>query len=127
VKDLVARANEDIEVTGYINDLRHEIARSELYVAPLICGGGFKNKLVEAIASGTFVVATSMAVEFLGSRARNLLLVADTPQQMADAIVAYFRAPQEFAANLEALKKIIDEEFSWENRAREFVEIVSES
>ena len=127
VKDLVARANEDIEVTGYINDLRHEIARSELYVAPLICGGGFKNKLVEAIASGTFVVATSMAVEFLGSRARNLLLVADTPQQMADAIVAYFQAPQEFAANLEALKKIIDEEFSWENRAREFVEIVCEA
>src|SRR5205807_1045507 len=82
VKELSARAGERVEVTGYREELRQEIARSELYVAPLICGGGFKNKVLEAIASGTYLVGTSMAVEFLGGNAKKLFLVADTPRQM---------------------------------------------
>jgi len=125
VKELVARTSERIEVTGYKAELRNEIARSELYVAPLICGGGFKNKVVEAIASGTYLVGTSMAVEFLGPKARQHLLIADSPRQMADAILTYLQGRQEFAANLEALKRIVDQEFTWEGKAREFVEIIS--
>lgn len=124
VKQLLARAGERVEVTGYREELRREIAQSELYVAPLICGGGFKNKVVEAITSGTYLVGTSVAVEFLGANARKLLLVADTPRQMADAILTYLQEPQQFAANLEALRKIVDEEFRWESKAKEFVEII---
>jgi glycosyltransferase involved in cell wall biosynthesis len=126
-KELRARAGERVEVTGYKEELRQEIARSELYVAPLICGGGFKNKVLEAIASGTYLVGTSMAVEFLGVNARKLFLIADTPRQMADAILTYLQEPQKFADNLEALKRIVDEEFSWERKAKEFVEIICEA
>ena len=124
VPDLVARSSEQIEVTGYAENLRREIARSQLYVAPLICGGGFKNKVVEAITSGTYLVGTSLAVEFLGGRMRRLLTVADTPRQMAEAILTYLRAPQDFASRLETLKEIVDEEFTWRNKSKEFIEIL---
>lgn len=123
VEELVARAGDGIEITGYVENLREEIARSQLYVAPLICGGGFKNKVVEAIASGTFVVGTSMAVEFLSPEARKHLIVADTAQEMAAAIVSYLQDPQKFAPKLEALKRILAEELTWENGARQLSEI----
>jgi glycosyltransferase involved in cell wall biosynthesis len=123
VPELLARAGDGIEITGYVENLRAEIARSQLYVAPLICGGGFKNKVVEAIASGTFVVGTSMAVEFLSPEARKQLLVADTAQEMAAAIVSYLQDPQKFAANLETLRRIVAEELTWENGARQLFEI----
>ncbi len=123
VEELLARAGEGIKITGYVADLREEIARSQLYVAPLICGGGFKNKVVEAIASGTFVVGTSMAVEFLSPEARKNLLVADTAPEMAAAIGSYLKDPQKFAANLEILKRIVAEELTWENGARQLSEI----
>ena len=112
---------------GYVENLRQEIARSELYVAPLICGGGFKNKVVEAISSGTFVVATSMAVEFFDPKVRKHLLVADTPQQMAGAILSYLQSPQDFAIKLKTLKRIIDEDFTWESKAKELVGIACEA
>jgi glycosyltransferase involved in cell wall biosynthesis len=123
VEELLARAGDGIEITGYVENLRAEIARSQLYVAPLICGGGFKNKVVEAIASGTFVAGTSMAVEFLSPEARKQLLVADTAPEMADAIVSYLQDPQKFAANLETLRRIVAEELTWENGARQLFEI----
>jgi glycosyltransferase involved in cell wall biosynthesis len=127
VEELVARAGDRIEVTGYVENLRQEIARSELYVAPLICGGGFKNKVAEAISSGTFVIATSMAVEFFDPNLRKHLLVADTAQQMAGAILAYLQNPQVFAIRLKTLKRIIDEDFTWESKAEEFVGIACEA
>ncbi|MBC8031412.1 MAG: glycosyltransferase [Pyrinomonadaceae bacterium] len=123
VEELLARAGDGIQITGYVENLREEIARSELYVAPLICGGGFKNKVVEAIASGTFVVGTSMAVEFLSPETRKHLLVADTAPEMAAAIVSYLQDPQKFAANLETLKRIVAEELTWEKGASQLSEI----
>ncbi|HLM57542.1 MAG TPA: glycosyltransferase family 4 protein [Pyrinomonadaceae bacterium] len=127
VEELRARAGEDIEVTGFVEDIRREIARSELYVAPLVCGGGFKNKVVEAVSAGTFVAGTSMAVEFLGPGARRHLLVADEPRALADAILAYLHEPQKYAPDLEALTRIIREELTWAAAAKGLAAVAREA
>jgi glycosyltransferase involved in cell wall biosynthesis len=124
--ELLARAGADIEVPGYVADVGREIARSELYVAPLVCGGGFKNKVIEAIANGTFVVATNLAVEFLDRPTQQQMLLADTPAEMAAAILAYFECPQKFAPRLRALQQLVRTEFSWSARARELAALAYE-
>jgi len=124
VKELAARAGEQIEITGYVEDMRHEIAKSALYVAPLICGGGFKNKVVEALTSGTFVVATEMAIEFLNPNVREHLLIGDTPEELIEAILTYFENPQKFDSRLEMLKRVVEEEFSWETKTRELLQLI---
>jgi len=127
VEELRARAGGGVEVTGYVEDMRREIARSELYVAPLVCGGGFKNKVVEAISAGTYVAATGMAVEFLGPEARRRLLVADSPREMADAILSYLEDPRRYAGDLEALMRIVAEELSWPGAAERLAGICREA
>jgi glycosyltransferase involved in cell wall biosynthesis len=124
VKELQSRANERIEVTGYVVDIQKEIARSELYVAPLICGGGFKNKVVEAIASGTFVIGTSLATEFLAAETRRYIPTAESPHELAEVILNYLDEPKRFAPNLEALRRIVAEDFSWPVCAEQFVDII---
>ncbi len=126
IEALRMRAGPHIEVTGYVADMREEIAKSELYVAPLVCGGGFKNKVVEAITSGTYVAATSLAVEFLPPEMRNKLLVADEPGQMVAAILAYLENPQKFAPELAELRRLISEELSWARQARELAALAYE-
>lgn len=126
-EELRARADDRIEVTGFVDDLRGEIARSELYVAPLVCGGGFKNKVVEAVSAGTFVAGTSMAVEFLGDDARRHLLVADTPRAMADAVLRYLEDPRRYDADLEAVTRIIREELTWARAAEGLAALARES
>jgi len=126
VPALLNRAGGQIEVKGYVDDLALEIARSAVYVAPLISGGGFKNKVVEAIINGTFVVATSMSVEFLDAEIQNRLLIADTPEDFARHVLTYLDNPPEYEARLQTVKGIIEREFTWEHRAEQLIQIAGE-
>jgi glycosyltransferase involved in cell wall biosynthesis len=123
VPELLARADEHVEVTGYVEDMGREIAMSAVYVAPLVSGGGFKNKVVEAIAHGTFVIATPMAVEFLDTSLQQYLLIADTPEDIARHVLSYLDDPGRFDERLKTLQKVISTEFTWEKRSDELIDI----
>jgi len=121
------RASDRVAVTGYVQDLNREIARSALYVAPMQTGSGFKNKVVEAIVNHTYVVATSMAVEFLDPSTRSLIAVADSPQGMADTIVTLLRDPDTCRDLLSKLYSHISSTFTWSARADELLQIIEET
>ena len=125
VAELRAYASDHVEVTGFAPDLNLEIARSALYIAPLITGSGFKNKIAEALANGTYVIGTSMATEFLESSIRDLLIVANEPGQMADAIVRFLRNPAEYEERTARLRSTVREQFTWRQRASELAALAS--
>jgi glycosyltransferase involved in cell wall biosynthesis len=117
------RASSSVVVTGHVEDLNREIARSALYVAPMISGGGFKNKIVEAAVNRTYIVATNLALEFLEPSVRELIAVADTAPEMAGAIVTLLRDPAGCASRSLALYEHVSQSFAWSRRAEELVEI----
>ncbi len=121
---LLARRSPNVLVTGFVEELELEIARSELCVAPLVSGSGFKNKVLEAVAVNRFVVATSRGVEFLDEKIRSCLLVADTPQGMAAHILSYLDNPSRYAAQLAEVRRLVSEEFTWAKRAEELAGLV---
>ena len=124
--ELRAAARQNVIITGLVPDLRQEIASSALYVAPLISGSGFKNKIVEAIASGTFVAATRMAVESLGERLQQLLLVADSADDLARNILRYLEDPERFDERLREAREIVKTEFAWECRVGQLLNVCRE-
>jgi glycosyltransferase involved in cell wall biosynthesis len=126
VPQLLARANSHIRVTGFIEDMAAEIASSTLYVAPMIMGGGFKNKVVEALINSAYVAATPMAVEFLGREAVSQMLVGDSAESLAAHINHFLSRPEEFDARLQKLHVMVAREFSWEHRTAELLDIVQE-
>jgi glycosyltransferase involved in cell wall biosynthesis len=93
----------------------------------MISGGGFKNKVAEALTAGTYVVATSMAVEFLTPRLREQLLVADTAREMADRVLDYLGRPSAYADRLSTVRAMIEDEFQWESRAEDLLRIAREA
>lgn len=124
VPQLSERAGAHVIVAGSVPDIREEIARSALYIAPLISGGGFKNKVIEALASGTFVAGTSMAVEFLPDDLRRELLVGDTPAELAERVLSFLDNPAPFAARLGALVKTLAEEYTWARRTDQLLRVI---
>ena len=126
VPQLLSRANNHVRVTGFVEDMASEIAGSSLYVAPMIMGGGFKNKVVEALISGTYVAATPMAVEFLGPEALDQMLVGDSAESLAAHIIHFLSHPEEFDARLSTLNAMVAREFSWEHRTAELLDIIEE-
>ena len=117
---LLAKAGEHVEVTGLVADMQAEIARSQLYVAPLFSGSGFRNKIVEAVGSGTYVIGTTMALEFLDDRLRSKLLAVDAPASFARQILDFLKDPAVYDQRLREAMQILREEYSWDVRSRQF-------
>jgi glycosyltransferase involved in cell wall biosynthesis len=126
LRELLDRASGHVRVTGFVEDMGAEIAASSLYVAPMIMGGGFKNKVVEALMNRTYVAATSIAVEFLGRDAADLMLVADSAEGLAQHISRFLSRPEEFDHRLAALHAMVLREFSWEHRTAELLDILGQ-
>ena len=82
------REDARIQVTGTVADMRPYLQGARLSVAPLPYGAGIQNKVLEAMACGTPVVANSQAVSALQALPGKEILVADTPQRLAECILA---------------------------------------
>ncbi len=76
-----------MHVTGFVPELGPLLDQVRLSVAPIRFGAGFKGKIATSLSHGLPCVATSMAVEGMGLAEGDGVLVADSPQAMADAIV----------------------------------------
>lgn len=110
---LKACSGDGVEILGYVENIRDLISASSLYVAPLVSGSGFKNKVVEALAANTYVVATPMAVEFLPQDVQDLLLVARKPEDMARQILDFLANPAAFDERLRRAREIVLSRFTW--------------
>lgn len=123
VPGLTARINNSVQVTGAVPDLSLEIARSQIYVAPLVSGSGFKNKVFEAMAAGTYVVGTSYAAEFLTPELRECVTVADGPSNLAQAILSALADPEALRPSVERAQAILRRNYSWEARTEDLERI----
>ena len=84
IRRLAERDNR-IEVSGYVPDMRDYLCRASLAIAPLVYGAGIQNKVLEAMACGIPVTASSQAVSALGAVPGRDVLVADEAQEIAAA------------------------------------------
>ncbi|MBQ6154433.1 glycosyltransferase [bacterium] len=89
-QEILRLASEDpqIEVSGRIEDIREAFGGAHILLAPVFSGKGTRYKILEAMASGTPIIATSTAVEGLGVVNRQEVIIADTAEQMASEALA---------------------------------------
>jgi len=82
----LAKDNQII-ITGYVDDLRDYIEKVTVVVCPMRTGTGFRNKICQALAMRKPVVSTSLGTEGLGVVPGEHLLIADNPQDFAQKTV----------------------------------------
>jgi glycosyltransferase involved in cell wall biosynthesis len=86
--------NAPINVTGLVDDTRPYLQSSAVFVCPLRSGSGTRFKLLEALACGCPVVSTSVGAEGLNAVDGEHMLLRDTPQAFADAILHILDHPE---------------------------------
>jgi sugar transferase (PEP-CTERM/EpsH1 system associated) len=77
-----------VTVTGSVPDVRPFLRDAVISVAPLRLARGTQNKILESMASGLPVVATSAAAKGIQATPGRHLLVGDDPTAFAEAVVA---------------------------------------
>lgn len=110
-----------ITVTGSVVDVRPYLAQAMVAIAPLRIGSGTRLKILEAFAMQKAVVSTSIGCEGLNITDGHQLLVSDTPETFASAIVKLMQdAPARMALGA-AGRKLVEDEYSWEESGRRLV------
>ncbi len=82
-----------ITVTGLVDDTRPYLQNSAVFICPLRSGSGTRFKLLEALACGCPVVSTTVGAEGLGAVDDQHMLLRDTPQAFADAVLDLLNDP----------------------------------
>ena len=102
-----------IHVTGTVEDVRPFYAMGKVAVAPYRYGEGTKTKVVEAMASGTPVVFTSIGCQGLGVIDGRHLLVADNETDFSRQVMGLLRDPERSHALAAAARALAAEKYSW--------------
>jgi sugar transferase (PEP-CTERM/EpsH1 system associated) len=82
-----------VMVTGLVDDTRPYLQRSAVFICPLRSGSGTRFKLLESLACGCPVVSTSVGCEGLDAIDGQHMVIRDTPQAFADAVLDLLNDP----------------------------------
>lgn len=107
------RANPRIRLTGFLEDLRPILDTAALCVVPLRSGGGTRLKILEAFAACLPVVATTRGAAGLEARDGEHLVLADTPEAFASAVVRLLREPEGAEQIARRARRLAETRYDW--------------
>ena len=117
-------ANEPgIEVLGKVDDISAYYRKCAVFVAPILKGSGTRLKILEAMASGSPVVSTTIGAEGLDVQDGKHLLIGDTPEAMADAVKTLL-SNQELSTSIAAqARELVVARYNWDAIAAQLLSI----
>jgi len=108
-------AGPDIIVTGAVPDMRPYLNDATVCVVPLRIARGIQNKILEAMAMNVPVVATSVSNAGINARDDQEILLADTPESFAKAVVTLLRDANLRECLAKQARQLVENRFSWDH------------
>ena len=106
-----------IEVHGDVADVVPFYEQATLSLAPLRAGGGTRLKILESMALGRPVVATTTGAEGLRVSDGTHLLIADSAVALADACARLLSEPASCSTIAAAARELVEREYDWSSIA----------
>jgi sugar transferase (PEP-CTERM/EpsH1 system associated) len=112
--DLDSFRGPGVEATGEVPDVRPYLARAAVVTVPIRMGSGTRLKVVEGLAMGKGMVSTALGSEGVDVRDGEHLLIADSAEDFAAAIVRLFEDPARAEQLGRSGREKMVREYSWE-------------
>lgn len=107
-------ADESIAVTGYVEDLRPYLSRAWVIVSPLLEGHGIKVRVLQAMAMGKPVVASSMVTQGIDVSPEENIIIADEPLEFAEKVIELLNDRQQRERIGSNAKLLMETNHNWE-------------
>jgi polysaccharide biosynthesis protein PslH len=104
---------DSVSALGFVENLDKLYRKSQLFVAPLLEGGGIKIKILEAMAYGIPVVTTPIGAEGIVDQSDNALFISSPDGSFADSVLQALNDPEESAKRANKASMVIEERFGW--------------
>jgi sugar transferase (PEP-CTERM/EpsH1 system associated) len=123
LQDLASR-NPNIQLTGWVEDVRPYLASGAVFIVPLRIGGGTRLKIFEAMSMAKAVVSTSIGAEGLPVNNGEHLLVADDPTSFAESTLRLLGDATQRAQIGQAARRLVEENYSWATVSKGFEQVL---
>jgi glycosyltransferase involved in cell wall biosynthesis len=113
---LVERARHvpGVELHADVPDVRPFLGQCGVMTVPLRIGGGSRLKILEALAAGLPVISTAIGAEGLCVEAGRDFVRADSPEEMAQALVQAIRRPEPIRAMANRGRHLVLDRYDWD-------------
>jgi len=120
------RKRKGFKTVDFVADLRPYLAKATVAVAPLTVGAGVTNKLMEAFAVGTPIVATPLACGDLPVNSGEHLLIGRDPEDFAENVVKLLK-DAELRRRIAWRARGLVAEYDWELVAKKMECVLEEA
>jgi sugar transferase (PEP-CTERM/EpsH1 system associated) len=110
----------NIQLTGWVEDVRPYLAQRAVCIVPLRIGGGTRLKIFEAMSMGKVVVSTSIGAEGLPVKNGEHLLLADDPASFAESTLRLLGNDSQRTQIGQAARHLVEENYSWATVSKGF-------
>lgn len=109
----------NIVYRGFVADAQRFMVEAKVVVIPTLSGGGIQIKTLDAIASGTQIVGTAVALRGISDPPETVQVVED-PESFADGIrIAIARVDNQLESDIDAEQMTMNKAYQW-YRNRQF-------
>jgi sugar transferase (PEP-CTERM/EpsH1 system associated) len=112
-REVYRLAGSNVVVTGRVRDVRPYCQRAAVLVAPIRFGGGTRLKVLESLAMAKPLVSTSIGCEGIDVRGGEHLLLADSPDAIAAAVLQLLEDPCLAEAIGRRGRALVESRYSW--------------
>jgi glycosyltransferase involved in cell wall biosynthesis len=107
--------NPAVSVTGTVNDIRPYLRKAALALAPITYAAGIQNKILEAMACATPVVATPQAISALDVVPGRDIMVSKDPSIFAETVLHMLHDPDRQQKVGKAGRRYVETHHQWNN------------
>ena len=100
-------------VTGYVPDLVPQLERAAVMAVPVRAGSGMRVRILEALAQGMPIVTTTIGLEGIDATPGQDVLVADTVEEYATAVVRLLRDSELRARLAQNGRRLAENRYDW--------------
>jgi glycosyltransferase involved in cell wall biosynthesis len=120
-------SDKNITLAGYVDDIKSLIGSCDASIVPLWSGGGTRLKILEAMAIGTPVVATTKGAEGLTVENGKHILIADEPAHFAECVIRLLCQDDLRELLSSNAKKLMQEVYDWQVVMPRFLGLVEKT
>lgn len=119
--ELIQRSKKDgFIVTGRVEKIEDHLSSAAVSICPMTLGAGIQNKILESLAYGIPVVATSYGAEGIIQEGCDFLVVENEPKKFAERVIETINDSDFRLNNSQKAIDFIKREFSWKNNLKSY-------
>jgi sugar transferase (PEP-CTERM/EpsH1 system associated) len=112
-KILKLQENPNILITGSVEDIRPYLRQATISVSPVLYSAGIQNKVLEAMACSTPVIASSLATSALAISPGKEVMIANTPSEWEKSILQLIDSPEKQRKLGEEGRQYVEKNHRW--------------